>query len=291
MSLRWRPFGAALRYVTRGGAIPREATRLVPLAGIVAGLAGASVYWVGSQLWPTSVAVLPAMLVTAGIPRAAQAGGGAGGGGGGGRGGWGGGLGAGAGGAGGAGAGGVGAGGAGGAGAGGAGGGGGWGGGLGVGAGGAGGVGAGGAGAGGGDGGTRIQSVFLVLIKYSALLALSSAKTPFALPEFLTLGLILVAGQAASRALEVSVLAADVPAEVRVTAADLAVALLVGAAPAALLGIPGLIGLAAAIILRLLTTTPPLRAPAGSLRNRLDTTQQLAEIGFYLGALATWKYI
>jgi hypothetical protein len=174
----------------------------------------------------------------------------------------------------------VGAGGAGGGDAGGAGGGGGWGGGD-----------AGGAGAGGGDGGTRIQSVFLVLIKYSALLALSSAKTPFALPEFLTLGLILVAGQAASRALEVSVLAADVPAEVRVTAADLAVALLVGAAPAALLGIPGLIGLAAAIILRLLTTTPPLRAPAGSLRNRLDTTQQLAEIGFYLGALATWKYI
>jgi adenosylcobinamide-GDP ribazoletransferase len=133
--------------------------------------------------------------------------------------------------------------------------------------------------------------VFVLLIKYNALMALSAASVPFALPAYLTLGLIMVAGQAASRALVVSVLATDAPAALKVTTNDLTVALIVGLAPAALLGIPGLIGLVAAIVMRLGLTAYILPRLKYGFRERLDVTQQLTEACFYLGALATWKYI
>jgi hypothetical protein len=62
-------------------------------------------------------------------------------------------------------------------------------------------------------------------------------------------------------------------------------------APAALLGIPGLIGLVSAIVVRLLLTAPILPKLKSGFRRRLDVTQRLTEAAFYLGALATWKYV
>jgi hypothetical protein len=214
MSTPWRLFVAALHFGTRGSVPPRAAARLVPLAGIVVGAAGAGVYWLGAQLWPTSIAVVLAMLATVSIAMPdASAGNGS------------------------------------------------------------------------------VYRVFSLLIKFNALMALSSAKVPFALPEYLTLGLIMVAGQAASRALALSAMATDVPAELRVTAGDLTVAMIIGLAPAALLGIPGLIGLAAAIAMRLAQSAHVFHIRTLEVAARLDITQQLTEICFYLGALATWTYI
>ena len=69
--------------------------------------------------------------------------------------------------------------------------------------------------------------------------------------------------------------------KLRVTSVDLGCALVVGLAPATLLGIPGLIGLGAAILARMMV----------GLCGRPELTQWVSEICFYLGALATWKYV
>jgi adenosylcobinamide-GDP ribazoletransferase len=132
---------------------------------------------------------------------------------------------------------------------------------------------------------------FLLLIEYNALMALSAASLPFHLPEYCALGLIMVAGHAASRGLVVSVMATHAPSSLRVTTNDLSVALIIGFAPAALLGIPGLVGLVAAILMRLALTTYILPRTRFAFQERLDTTQQLTEACFYLGVLGTWKYI
>jgi adenosylcobinamide-GDP ribazoletransferase len=133
--------------------------------------------------------------------------------------------------------------------------------------------------------------IFLLLIKYNVLMALSAAHAPLALPEYLTLGLIMIAGYAASRALVVSVMATQAAAARGVSAQELAVALVLGLAPAALLGIPGLIGLAASIAMRLALGAHSLSRLMADLRRRLDLTAQLTEVCFYLGALATWQYV
>ena len=67
MNTPWSLFVAALHFGTRGSVPPRAAARLVPLAGIVVGAVGAGVYWLGAQLWPTSIAVVLAMLATVSI--------------------------------------------------------------------------------------------------------------------------------------------------------------------------------------------------------------------------------
>ena len=85
--------------------------------------------------------------------------------------------------------------------------------------------------------------VFAVLLKYNALMALSGASLPFPLPANVALGLIMIAGAAASRALVVSMRPAS--------HADLGIAWVLGFAPAALIGLPGLVGLAAAIAARI----------------------------------------
>lgn len=130
--------------------------------------------------------------------------------------------------------------------------------------------------------------VFAVLVKYNALMALSAASLPFALPANLALGLIMIAGHAASRALLVSVLAAPAslvaPAHSTLpTHTDLGIALALGFAPAVLLGIPGLVGLVAAIAARFAVI-------AYLRRKELDITRQVIEVCFYLGALAAWAY-
>jgi adenosylcobinamide-GDP ribazoletransferase len=132
--------------------------------------------------------------------------------------------------------------------------------------------------------------IFIWLIKYNVLMALSAASVPVPLPAYLTLGLIMVAGQAASRALVVSIMATaalDVP---RVNANDLIVALMLGFAPATLLGVPGLVGLVTAIAMRLALTAILLPKLRYAFRERLEIAQHASEICFYLGALATWQY-
>jgi adenosylcobinamide-GDP ribazoletransferase len=193
------------------------APRFTPLWGVLIGALGGVVYWIGTQLWPTSIAVILSMLATNlvaarmdVIPAA--------------------------------------------------------------------------------DGSAPTPAhellgmVFAVLVKYNALMALSAASMPFALPANLALGLIMIAGHAASRALLVSVSAA--PA----SHADLGIALAIGFAPAVLIGIPGLIGLVAAIAARFVFTAYLRRQPPPVTTRALDLTQQLTEICFYLGALAAWAY-
>ncbi len=216
MNAQWRLFLAAFGLVDGGAAAPHEASRFVPLVGVCLGLLAAIVYWVASQIWPTSVAVVLAMVMMT-LPTLVR-------------------------------------------------------------------------------GAARpnlgaVYWVFVLFIKYNSLMPLSAANVPLPLPAYCALGLIMVAAQAASRALVVSVMATDVPSVLRITTVDLVIALGVGLAPAALLGIPGLIGLVAAIVMRLGLTgyvMPRLRlAP----RERLEVVQQLSELCFYLGALASWKYV
>jgi adenosylcobinamide-GDP ribazoletransferase len=134
--------------------------------------------------------------------------------------------------------------------------------------------------------------VFALLLKYNALMALSAANLPFALPPNLALGLIMIAGHAASRALVVSVLASPMhPASRPASHADIGIALAIGFAPAALIGIPGLIGLVAAITSRIVFIAYIRRHRPAVTAPELDITRQLTEVCFYLGALATWAYI
>ena len=205
MILPWRPL--------------QTAPRFMPLWGMAIGAVGGGVFWLGAQIWPTSVALVLSMLATAFLSADSEA-------------------------------------------------------------------------------AARVAHVsavgfmLVLLLKYSVLMALSTANLPFAVPANLALGLIMIAGQAASRALVVSVLASPNPPGPRpATHADLGIALVVGFAPAFLIGLPGLIGLAAAIVARI--------AYIGYVRRRRPTIavaepgiiQLLTEVCFYLGALAAWGYI
>lgn len=191
------------------------APRFTPLLGVLIGAAGGGVYWLGAQIWPTSIAVVLAMLATALLSASSGAGPVA---------------------------------------------------------------------------GARpprselLAIVFALLIKYNALMALSAASLPYRLPANVALGLIMIAGQASSRALAVS-------ASKPVSYADLGIALAVGFAPAALIGIPALIGLAAAIAARIGFIAYIRRSRPSVAAAELDLTQQLTEVCFYLGSLATWSYI
>jgi hypothetical protein len=134
--------------------------------------------------------------------------------------------------------------------------------------------------------------VLTLLIKFNALMALSAAKLPFAAPPNSALALIMIAGYAASFALLVSVMATRAEKSVpKIGHGPLSLALLIGFAPAALLGIPGLIGLTAAIVagMGFIAFFKYKRISASG--DRLDATQLVTEACFYLGALATWKYV
>src|ERR1700722_5890439 len=201
------------------------APRFLPLLGVLIGALGGAVYWLGAQIWPTSIAVVLSMLATAllfagvGLGADASAGGQA-------------------------------------------------------------------------PSPGLLGFVFALLVKYNALMALSAANLPYRVPANLALGLIMIAGQACSRALVVSVLASPARAASKSAShGDLALALAIGFTPAVLIGMPGLIGLAAAIVARI-AGVAYLRArrPAFAAAE-LDATQQLTEVSFYLGALATWAYI
>lgn len=205
------------------------APRFLPLLGALIGIVGGAVYWLGAQIWATSIAVILSMLATAWLSARfntdttttvrAESGSGLG--------------------------------------------------------------------SGPATSGTTAGFpvlLFLILIKYNALMALSSANLPFAVPANLALGLIMVAGQASSRALVVST---SKPASY----GDLGIALALGFSPAALIGLPGLIGLAAAILARILFVAYLRRRRSLVTAAELDLTQQITEVCFYLGALAAWAYI
>jgi adenosylcobinamide-GDP ribazoletransferase len=227
MNTRWRLLPAAPRFL--------------PLVGVLIGLIGGAVYWVGAQFWPTSVAVVLSMLVTAvlsagegaGLADGADLGADAGA----------------------------------------------------------------GAGARTGEGAPASNSgllglVFSLLMKFNALMALSAANLPYPLPANIALGVIMIAGHASSRALIVSALASPTRAASKpASVGDLGIALGVGFAPAALIGIPGLMGLAAAIVARILFIAYRRRMRSSITAGDLDATQQLTEVCFYLGALATWAYV
>ena len=134
--------------------------------------------------------------------------------------------------------------------------------------------------------------VLCLLVKYNALMALSAAKLPFAAPPNVPLALIMICGYAASFALLVSVMAVLAQKSApKIGHGALALALLVGFAPAALLGIPGLIGLASAIVVGLGFIAFFRYKKIAAAGAELDATQLVTEACFYLGALATWKYV
>lgn len=196
----------------------RVTGQFAPLLGILTGALGGAIYWLAVQIWPSSVAVILSMAVTAllttefrGLPA------------------------------------------------------------------------------------TRLDllgRVLCLLIKYNALMALSAAKLPFAAPSNVPLALIMICGYAASFALLVSVMAARAEKSApKIAHGPLSLALLVGFAPAALLGLPGLIGLAAAIVVGLGFIAFFKYKRINAAGESLDATQLVTEACFYLGALATWKYI
>lgn len=138
----------------------------------------------------------------------------------------------------------------------------------------------------------RGPAIFYLLLKYNVLMALSSAKLPFAAPANLPLGLIMVAGYASSYALVVAVMATRPEKSTpRVSNGALGGALLIGFAPATLLGVPGLAGLAVAIAAGLsFIGYLKYKRMAGS-NDTLKLAQMGGEVSFYLAALATWRFV
>jgi adenosylcobinamide-GDP ribazoletransferase len=196
----------------------RVTGQFAPLLGILIGILGGAVYWLAVQIWPSSVAVILSMAVTAvlttefrSMPAARL---------------------------------------------------------------------------------DLLSRVLCLLIKYNALMALSAAKLPFAVPANVPLALIIICGYAASFALLVSVIATRPEKSApKIGHGALIFALLIGFAPAVLLGIPGLTGLAAAIVAGLgVIAFLKYRRISGS-GDTLDLAQLLTEACFYLGALATWRYV
>ena len=253
MSGQWRLFLAALRFGShlpaaafKGAevAYPGAAARYFPVAGALVGALGAGVYWLATQLWPTSIAVVLAMLATtamsgrkrenagagqsAGEP-ALQSGGRA----------------------------------------------------L-----------DGGRGLGGGPAFGMVGFVFALLLKYNALMALSAAGLPFAAPANAALGLIMICGHAASCALVISLIASPTRvSSTPITNGDLSLALGLGFVPAVLLGIPGLFALVAAILARVGYGAYLRHNHRAIAAAETYAAQQLTEVCFYLGALASWTYV
>jgi hypothetical protein len=72
---------------------------------------------------------------------------------------------------------------------------------------------------------------------------------------------------------------------------DLAIALAIGFTPAALIGMPGLIGLACAIAARIAFAAYARRRRLSIGAAELHFTRQMTELFFYLGTLAARSYI
>jgi len=223
MNTQWRLLLKALRFCMQlpaaalGGAepaFPGAAVRYLSVGGAVVGAAAGVVYWLGTQFWPSSIAVVLSMLATAAMGGRTR-----------------------------------------------------------------------------GYASGLPDFVFGVLLKYNSLMALSAASLPFAVPANTALGVIMICGHAAGYAL----IAPLIPPSAETSSgppstADVALALIVGIAPAALLGVPGLIGLAAAIMARVGFGFWLKRNGSAVAGTDLYAAQLLSEVCFYLGALASWAY-
>jgi cobalamin synthase len=129
-----------------------------------------------------------------------------------------------------------------------------------------------------------LTQVFYVSIKYNVLMALSAANLSFTAPPNTAMWLIMICGYGASRALMVCVLnSRSANQAAPLSHLDLTLALMIGLAPAMLLGLPGLFGLAAAVlcVIGLMSA-----ARGGAILAPL-----VAELCFYLGAQASWGYV
>jgi hypothetical protein len=137
-----------------------------------------------------------------------------------------------------------------------------------------------------------LARVLCLFVKFNALMALSAAKLPFAAPANFALVLIMICGYAASYSLLVFVRAtrANHPTP-KTNHAALLLALGLGFGPAALLGIPGLIGLAVAVIVGLGVIGFLKYKSIGSSGDVLELTRLTTEASFYLGALASWRFV
>ena len=224
MNTQWRLFLTALRFCARRPPAELEGTdvvpsgaaaRYVPVVGTLIGALGGAVYWLGAQLWPTSVAVVLAMAATEATTRTILV----------------------------------------------------------------------------RDFGT-VGLLFALLFKYNTLMALSAANLPFAVPANVALGLIMISGHTASRAVAVSLIASPAHDSLtRISNGDRFYDLSLGFAPAILLGIPGLIGLAAAILARVAFGAYLKRNRKPIASEAFYATQQLTEVCFYLAALASWRFV
>jgi adenosylcobinamide-GDP ribazoletransferase len=137
-----------------------------------------------------------------------------------------------------------------------------------------------------------LSQLFYVILKYNVLMALTAAKLPFAAPPNSALPLIVLCACGASRALFVSILASlPQKAAPRILNRDLGWVLLMGLSPSVLLGIPGLVGLAVAIVSSI-GVGSYLKSMHGLQRGgALRAAPALAELAFYLGAQASWSYV
>jgi cobalamin synthase len=137
-----------------------------------------------------------------------------------------------------------------------------------------------------------LSQLFYVVLKYNVLMALTAARLPFAAPPNSTVPLIVICACGASRALFVSIVA-SLPQKSgpRILNRDLGWALLMGLSPSVLLGIPGLVGLAVAIVSSI-GVGSYLKSMSGMQRwGALRAAAALAELAFYLGAQASWSYV
>ena len=129
-----------------------------------------------------------------------------------------------------------------------------------------------------------LSQLFYFLLKYNVLMALSAAKLPFDAPPDTALCLIMICGYGAGRSLLVCLLASRTPSNpAPLSHWDLGVALLLGFSPALLLGMPGLIGLAAAVV--------SVIGLSAARRGGIMLAPWIAESCFYLGAQASWRYV
>jgi len=204
--------------VSAGSLALRVTGPLAPLVGILIGALGGALYWLASQLWPSSIAVILAMAATAVATTAFRS-----------------------------------------------------------------------------ITATRFEALarmLLLLIKFNALLALSAAKLPFAAPAYFPLALIMICGYAASYALLVCVMSARTNSSApKIAHLALILALALGFAPATLLGIPGLIGLASAVIIGSSIMALLKYRRISTSGEVLELTQLTTEAAFYLGALASWRFV
>jgi cobalamin synthase len=137
-----------------------------------------------------------------------------------------------------------------------------------------------------------LARVLCLFVKFNTLMALSAAMLPFAAPANFALALIMICGYAASYALPVFAMATQTgKSAAKIGHAALILALVLGFGPAALLGIPGLIGLAGAVILGLGVIALLKYKSMAPSDDVLDLTRLTTEASFYLGALASWRFV